>query len=280
MTYRKLTHVRVVLFCLLCAIALAAISGLTKDFVTEWKNHLLLIITIAITYGLTILFVKWERLQLKNVGVVANNMTFKKVVVGFGIGLFMTMLQPVFVLFFGHYKIALAPSISFYTIIFYLTLYFLVAVREELAFRGYPLFSLNHRFGLWTAQLIILTIFSLEHVAGGMTWFQAFLGAGTGALLFGFAALKTNGIALPIGLHAAWNFGQWCLGFKKETGLFHGIVEKGFENVVERNGWISYLLIMTSAIVVFYFYRPKTNLISRPKENSKSTQHGIAKSEA
>jgi len=260
MTYRKLTLIRVVLFCLLCAIALATFSGLTKNFLTEWKQHLLLIITIAITYGLTILFVKWERLQLKDVGVVASNMTFKKVVIGFGMGLLMTLLQLAFVLLSGHYKITLSPSISFYTIIFYLTLYILVAIREELAFRGYPLFGLNHRFGLWTAQIIILIIFSLEHVAGGMTWFQAFLGAGTGALLFGFSALKTNGIALPIGLHAAWNFGQWCLGFKKETGLFHGIMEKGFENVVERNGWISYLVIMTVAIVIFYFYKPKNTL--------------------
>lgn len=154
--------------------------------------------------------------------------------------------------------ITLSPSISFFTIIFYLALYILVAIREELPFRGYPLFSLNHRLGLWAAQIIVLIIFSLEHVAGGMTWFQAFLGAGTRAFLFGFAALKTNGIALPIGLHAAWNFGQWCLGFKKETGLFHSIMEKGFENVVERNGWISYLVIRTVAVVIFYFYKAKS----------------------
>lgn len=256
MTNRKLTIIRVVFFCLLCPIILATISGLIKDFHTEWNQHLLLIVTIAITYGFTILFVKWERLQLKDVGVIANNMTFKKVVIGFGIGLFMTMLQPAFVLLFGHYKIALAPSFSFYTILFYFTLYILVAIREELAFRGYPLFSLNYRFGLLTAQIIILIIFSLEHVAGGMTWFQAFIGAGTGALLFGLAALKTNGIALPIGLHAAWNFGQWCLGFKKETGILQGITDKGFENIIERNAWIAYLLIMTIALVFFYFYKP------------------------
>lgn len=260
MAYRKLTLFRVILFCLLCTIALATFSGLTKDFPTEWKQHLLLIITIAITYGLTILFVNWERLQLKDVGVVGNNMTFKKVAIGFGIGLFMTMLQPAFVLLFGHYQIALNSSISSSKIIFYLTLYILVAIREELAFRGYPLFSLNHRFGLWTAQIIILIIFSMEHIAGGMTWFQAFLGAGTGALLFGFAALRTNGIGLPIGIHAAWNFGQWCFGFKQETGLLKGIAQKGFENVVERNAWISYLVIMAIAIIGFYFYRPKNTL--------------------
>ena len=257
MTNRKLTIIRVVVFCLVSAIILATVSGLIKDLHTEWNQHLLLVITIAITYGLTILFVRWERLQLKDVGVVANRTTSRKVIVGFGIGLFMTILQPAFVLLSGHYKIALNPSISFYTILFYFTLYVLAAIREELAFRGYPLFSLNYRFGIWVAQIIILIIFSVEHVAGGMTWVQAFLGAGTGALLFGLAALRTNGIALPTGLHAAWNFGQWCFGFKKETGILQGITDKGYENIVERNAWIAYLLIMTTAIVFFYFYKPR-----------------------
>src|SRR4030095_4762510 len=109
----KSTIILVVLFCLLCAIILATFSGLIKDFNTEWKQHLLLIATIAITYGLTVLFVKWEKIQLKDVGVVATSRTFKKVAIGFGIGLFMTTLQPAFVLIFGHYKITLTPSFSF-----------------------------------------------------------------------------------------------------------------------------------------------------------------------
>lgn len=253
----NLTIIRVVFFCLLCPIVFAAISGLTKNLQTEWKQHLLLIITIAIIFCLTIAFTKWEKLKLKDIGIIPNVATFKKVTTGFGIGLLMTFLQLVLVLVFGHYKITYNPSISYCTAIFYLTLYILVAIREEIAFRSFPIFSLNYRYGSGTSQLIILVIFSLEHIAGGMTWIQAFLGAGTGALLFGFAALKTKGIALPIGLHMSWNFGQWCFGFKKETGLFHGIVEKGFENIVDRNGWISYLLIMTIAIVAFYFYKPK-----------------------
>src|SRR5437762_2397104 len=63
-----------------------------------------------------------------------------------GIGLFMTSVQPLLVLILGHYTITFNSSISFQTIFFYLTLYVLVAIREELAFRGYPLFTLNYRF--------------------------------------------------------------------------------------------------------------------------------------
>lgn len=243
---------------MLCAIALATISGLVKNLPSQWSQHLLLVIVIAITFGLTILFTRWEKLPLKKIGVVANKTSAKKILIGFAIGLVMTSLQPVIVLSLGHYSMSFNTSVSAYSVVFYFTLYVLVAVREELAFRGYPLFSLNYSYGPWIAQLLIFILFSLEHVAGGMTWVQAFAGSGLGAILFGLAALKTKGIALPIGLHAAWNFGQWCFGFKKEPGIFHGIADKGFENAIERNSWISYFLIMAIAIAVFYFYKPKT----------------------
>ncbi len=261
MVNRKFTLIRVVAFCLLCAILLAAFSGLVKGLPVAWNQHLQLVILVVITYGLSVLFAKWEKLPLSSIGIVPRSASLQKVLAGFAIGMLMASLQPVFVLLLGHFKMSVVPNVSAYTIIFYLTLYILVAIREELAFRGYPLFSLYHRWGLWPAQAIIFVIFSLEHVAGGMTWPQAFFGAGTGALLFGFAALRTNGIALPAGLHAAWNFGQWCWGFKKETGILQGTADPGFENVVDRNGWISYLLIMAVAILLFYYYKPRNNRV-------------------
>lgn len=253
---RSATIIRAILFCLLCAIVLAISSGLLQNLPIQWNQHIFLTVAVIITYSLTLLFTKWEKLRLKDVGVAANKATWKKIAIGFAIGLLMALLQPTLMLLLGHYSITIT-SVPLSTVVFYLTLYILVAIREELAFRGYPLFSLNHTFGLWPAQFIIFIIFSIEHVAGGMTWPQAFIGPGTGALLFGLAALRTKGIAVPIGIHTAWNFGQWCLGFKKEPGIFHSIIDKGFEGIVERNGWASYLVIMAFAILCFYYYKPK-----------------------
>ena len=39
-------------------------------------------------------------------------------------------------------------------------------------------------------------------------------------LLFGTAAIASRGLAVPIGLHAAWNFGSWTLGDKGGPGLW------------------------------------------------------------
>ena len=249
------TLVRVLLFCLVSAIMLATVSGLVGGLPKQWSQHVLLIITIILTFGLTIAFVRWEGLRLGDVGVIPGRHSLARVCIGFLAGLFLSALQPAIVLLSGHFTLKYNPSITTSYIFSNLLLYFLSASREELAFRGYPLRSLAYATGPWKAQLAILIIFSLEHVAGGMTWTQAFLGAGVGAILFGLAALRTKGIALPIGLHAAWNFGQWCMGFKNEPGILQGVTEKGYENTVEINGWISYLLVMALAISAFYYYK-------------------------
>jgi hypothetical protein len=178
------------------------------------------------------------------VGVVPGRLTISRLGIGFIVGIFLALLQPLLVLVFGHLKLVINSKLTSAYVISNLLLYLLTSCREELAFRGYPLRSLSYVMSSWKAQLIIAVIFSLEHVIGGMTWIQAFLGAGVGAILFGIAALKTKGIALPIGIHAAWNFGQWCVGFKNEPGIWQAITEKGYESIVERNGFISYLLVM------------------------------------
>jgi membrane protease YdiL (CAAX protease family) len=75
--------------------------------------------------------------------------------------------------------------------------------------------------------LIVALIFTLEHRAGGYSWTNALFVAFVGSLLFGTAALATRGLALPIGLHAAWNFGQWIIGEKETPGLWKPIIPGG-----------------------------------------------------
>lgn len=246
---------RVLIFCLISAVVLATLSSLTSALPKQWSQHLLVSLAAIVTFVLTIFFVRREGLKLIDVGVIPRRGSLLRVGLGFLIGLFLGFLQPALVLFTGHLEI-IPASVSFGVVMSNLLLYFLIACREEIAFRGYPLRSLNYALGSWWAQLVIAIIFSLEHVVGGMSWTHAFLGSGIGAILFGIAALKTKGIALPIGLHASWNFGQWCMGFKNEPGIWQTIIEKGFESKVEMIGSVCYLVVMGMAILVFYFYKP------------------------
>lgn len=168
----------------------------------------------------------------------------------------MAASQALIVLFYGHFQLKFVPEISIIDILSPLLLYFFIACREELAFRSYSLRSLNISLGPIMALTIIGIIFIVEHVAGGMKWKMAIFGSGAGAILFGVSALKTKGLALSLGLHSAWNFGQWSFGFKNKPGIWQAVVEKGYESEVENVGLIAFLFVMGVAIVgVFFYYR-------------------------
>jgi membrane protease YdiL (CAAX protease family) len=137
-----------------------------------------------------------------------------------------------------------------------LAAYLALSCREELAFRGYPLRRLDFLFGPYTAQLLVAFLFVVEHVAGGYNWINAVLGVATGSLLFGMAALATRGLAVPIGLHAAWNFGQWMIGGKEIPGLWRTTLPLEIQAHLERVGMISYIIVMVLATFAFwYFYK-------------------------
>jgi membrane protease YdiL (CAAX protease family) len=251
----KYTLGRIVVFCLACAMVLVLGSPLTASLGKPWSDVVLAAVAIPIVFALTLLFVRWEGLRLRDVGVVPGRKTLSRVLLGFVIGLFLAGLHAALVLAYEHQKPIRVPGQSFALVLVNLLLYSMVAIREELAFRGYPLRSLTYAIGAWKSQIIIAIIFSLEHAAGGYTWTQAFFGAGVGAILFGVAALKSKGLALPIGIHTAWNFGQWCIGFKSERGIWQVIIPKEYELKHEQVSMICYLIVMGLAIGAFYFYR-------------------------
>ena len=85
------------------------------------------------------------------------------------------------------------------------------------------------------------------------------LGVTAGSLMFGMAALATRGLALPIGLHAAWNLGQWVLGGKETPGPWRAITEDGFHDRMERAAMISYLVVTGAGTLGFWLLYRRRN---------------------
>lgn len=241
---------RVLLFCIGCGVILAITSGVTKGLTLIYSNILSIALALIGTLLLTVVFVKWERLKLRDVWVVPGDKTTRRVLTGLLIGSLLAMLQPLLVITFGHVSMDRSSAIGYAAIASNLLLYLLIACREEIAFRGYPMSVLSRSVGGIGAQIIIAIVFIIEHKIGGMTWIQAVIGPGIGAIFFGLAALKTKGLALSTGLHTAWNFVQWFLGFKPEHGVYNITVEKGFENSSDLVGWGSYIFVMGLGILV------------------------------
>lgn len=131
------------------------------------------------------------------------------------------------------------------------TLTFLaLSVMEEVGFRGWPLRRLERALGRTPALLIGALAFALLHVAYGWPFGNAMLGAGAGALVFGIAALVTRGLAVPIGMHAAWNLADWSVGQKDTAGPWRLLTD----NVTDGAAWVgsvSYFLVMGLALLAF-----------------------------
>jgi len=254
-----LTLVRVLFFYMCSLLVLMFTSRLTKNITSELADLSSLVFASVLTFLLVYLFTRWQKLRLNDVGVVPGKLTIQRFVVGYVIGLSMAVIQALTVFGFGHLQLTIVPNITTQQIILPFFLYFFVACREELVFRSYSLRSLDYSFSSAVGLLFITTIFIVEHVMAGMTWKMAVIGSGLGGILFGLSALKTRGLALPLGLHSAWNFGQWMTGFKNKSGVWNAVVEKGYETETENISLAAFVSVMLLAIIgIVLFYKRKS----------------------
>ncbi len=89
---------------------------------------------------------------------------------------------------------------------------FLVLLPEELLFRGYAFQRLVSVVGAWPGILVSALVFGVYHVVGSGMWgigaFFQFAMPAVGGGVFGWTAVRTKGLALPIGLHLGGNWVQ------------------------------------------------------------------------
>jgi len=239
---------RTVLFVLCSAVLLAVASRWIKGTLQ------MACASATATLLLTVLFVRWEGVELSDAGVKLVRGSFGRFAISFLVGLSLPLLRAGLVMMGTGLRYERVQGFTLAQMLLSLATYLALASREELAFRGYPLQMLDREFGAWTAQIAIAGLFAGEHALGGWTWWQALFGSGLGALLFGAAALRTRGLAVPIGLHAAWNFGDAMLGGKGTPGLLKPVVDA---NAIERVGtaqWAIYVVVMVVATGAIWFW--------------------------
>ena len=233
-------------------------SRITKTLSSQTADLLSIVLATALTFCLVYLCSKWEKLSLADIGIIPGKTTIQRFLGGYFIGLLMAAAQALTSSSFGHLQLTIASHITATYILLPFLLYFFVAGREELVFRSYSLRSLDHSFSSLFALIVITVIFILEHLVAGMTWKMAFIGSGLGGILFGVAALRTKGLALPLGLHSAWNFGQWTVGFKNKPGIWVAVAKKGYEKQAENTSLVAFVIVMLLAIAgVILYYKPQ-----------------------
>lgn len=231
---------------------------------------------------LLILLITWICLRLRqqslsNVGLKLNFSWCKQLGVGFVIGCLLIFVTAGLIWAIGgiDFSFNLQSSQSIMLLGFYG--FVLGAFLEELLHRGFIFQRLIDGLGVWPAQLLIATLFTLGHWGNpgmqGVTQIISSMDLFIGSLLFGLAYIKTGSLAMPIGLHIGWNWFQGnILGFSVSGYEANGLLSPVFNDTplwltggeFGPEASIFSVLVGTVALTGLYFYKGTHQTLSTP----------------
>ena len=256
---RALTYCRLILFWVIFAGLLAGAGPIVAVFRNRWAASAAL--GALVSSGIVLLILWYSRkgwTQLSACGIGIDRGTPARLGIGAVLGLL--LLVPVFMVLatVEGVRWVRVPQVNPPIVGAALFSYLLLACMEEVGFRSYPLLGLKRVLGLWTAQSIVAVAFIAYHVLSGQHWISAVVGTGLGSLLFGMAAVASRGLALPIGLHAMWNFGSWALGDKGGPGIWTPV----FAHPPGLSGAFAYVAAFLLWTAGFLFWRNRVTKVS------------------
>jgi uncharacterized protein len=154
---------------------------------------------------ITFLFLKIDKKTFADIGLKFENATLKKFFIGIVVGAGIMGLMTIGVIYFSGFKMEANKNSSILNFLFYTLPLIPLAFMEEVAFRAYPLILLKDHGGLRMSILITSILFALYHISNGWTIENSFLGAGVWGIVYGSAAIYSNGISMSTGIHYAAN---------------------------------------------------------------------------
>jgi uncharacterized protein len=93
-----------------------------------------------------------------------------------------------------------------------------VGLFEESLFRGYIQFTLTSGIGFWPAAMLTSTLFGYVHHSNAGETLVGTFSAGLVGFFFCLLLRRTGDLWMPIGFHAAWNWGE---------SFFYGVPNSG-----------------------------------------------------
>ena len=94
-----------------------------------------------------------------------------------------------------------------------------VSISEELAFRGYWLFTFSRRMRFWPAALFTSVIFGVAHLGNPGENVLGILQVVVTGLLFCLMIRRTGNLWFALGYHAAWDWAETFFYGTPDSGL-------------------------------------------------------------
>ena len=191
---------------LVLALLLYGLSSVTSLIDIHWLRW---VVTIVVAVAMILLygvFVKWfEKEPAKDIPL-GNCAAHTGTGMLIGLGYFVVIVAIMMAL--GYYGIkGFGKDVTGILDAFFLFL--VVAIGEEVMFRGVLFRWIDQKFGFAVALIVSALVFGLVHISNpGATWWSSIAIAIEAGLLLGAAYKYSGTLWLPIGIHWAWNFSQ------------------------------------------------------------------------
>jgi len=194
-----------------------------------------------------------------------SSRTLKHFFFGLIIGLLLTAALTLLLIQFTDLTISYFSNYSIISFLIFSLALVPLAFMEEAAFRAYPLVTLRNAIGVWGTQIVIAVLFALYHVAGGETVLDSLLGPGIWAFVFGLAAMRSGGIALPTGVHLGANIIRATIGQHRGispiwTVNYSTNVTAGVEQNIETIANVLQIILLVACVIMTEAYRRKKRI--------------------
>lgn len=253
---KKITaFVQSVLCCTLFTGILVLVSPLKHLLPPQFERYAYGIIGIVVALVIVWIFCKWSKQDFADMGLAWRPVTIKNFFTGFLFGLLVSVVA--FLIVIGINDLQIVPVQGQDTGMFFIwaMALLLLSLMEEIAFRSFAFMQLKNTWGVWPAQITIAVLFALYHVAGGQDLISSFLGPGVWAFIFGWAVLRTGGIAMATGIHFAANLLQTAIGQKASYPAIWKIdipdtIPALLQQQLDRTGLLVQLGLLVTGIVL------------------------------
>jgi uncharacterized protein len=145
--------------------------------------------------------------------------------------------------------------------------FFLVGLFEEFSFRGYMQSTLGSGMGFWPAAIILSIFFGAIHL---QNLHEAPVGAamaGSFGVVAAFSLKRTGNIWFPIGMHAAWDWGETYFYSTPDSGFlaqghlfnssFHGSTWLTGGSVGPEASVFAFVALVIGAIGIHFLFPAK-----------------------
>ncbi|PWK53826.1 CPBP family intramembrane glutamic endopeptidase [Pleionea mediterranea] len=204
----------IMIFIILTALTSLVYTPISKGlqqlgFKVEWLGFLSVMFILLVSWICTRLMKK----PLSSIGLSINRRWFTLLAVGILLGGLGVLLTVTLIWSVGGVTFSINPAINGAMIALGIYMVATTALYEELLFRGFLFQRLMKGIGVFAAQGLLAILFAVGHWGNpgmdGVTQWIASIDLALAAILFGLAYIRTQSLALPIGLHFGWN---WFLG--------------------------------------------------------------------